>query len=186
MNHKDSHSESFYEEDLHNHSYSNSEENHDAGHLNPFQDLEKNILPERDLWPDIEPRLKVSRFDWGWKEYTAAACLFFLIVPSLFIFYLNKETEKMKNSIYFSTSFIQMETEYLAVKDEILSQMYVELEEQKIAEEVKKQIFLIEKQQEEIKKYYFQYPDNMEILLYLNRSYQQGIHFLQYLTKIHS
>ncbi len=155
--------------------------------LRQLKSLPKNVLPKRDLWPNIEAKLHVqpSRLN-RWLSFAVAASLLVSAGLTLFLLKTQQQVNLLQQQVVANqgSDMLQVEQQYQLAKASMLAEL---AESNAFASEssraaLAKQLDLIDAAITQIKQAMQAEPNNPYLAQMLINTYQQQLSMLEQLT----
>ena len=149
------------------------------------RELDKDMVPERDLWPGIERRIAdlPQRRGQGWRNRVmpvAVAASFLLAVSTMVLTLYRFDQLDTKRELTFDQSMSQMQTEYLNVRNPLFREFEEankDLDQETIAL-IYRNIEIIAQARRELEAELKKNPENQRLVKMLMRIHQQELDLL--------
>jgi|TARA_Y100000310_G_C20581386_1_gene763164 hypothetical protein len=158
----------------------------DFGLAKAVRELDKEMVPERDLWPGIERRIAdlPYRQGQGWRSWSmpvAVAASFLVAVSTLVMTLYRFEQLDSPGALSFEQSMSQMQTEYLNVRNPLVREFEEankDLDPETI-ELIYRNIEIIDQARRELEAELKKNPENQRLMKMLMRLHQQELELLK-------
>lgn len=159
----------------------------DFGLAKAIRELDKEMLPERDLWPGIERRIAdlSYRQGQGWRSWfmpVAVAASFLVAVSTLVLTLYRFEQLDTTGKISFEQSMSQIQTEYLNVRNPLVrafEEANKDLDAETIAL-IYRNVEIINQAKRELEAELRKNPENQRLMKMLMRIHQQELDLLNH------